>query len=377
LVEARTAEATLRALARVDSLRLGGRRYTLVGGVAVDSSFLARLAPDSDLAVSLALPTDTLTRVDSAAQVVRALPVPFVELRDAPGLGEARIVVTHSLAPLVALRRRVDAAFAAAVLLTGAIALLLASWLSSWISRPLRELARRTAEIDMERLDVAFESDRDDEIGALSRLLGAMTERLRAGAARLREAERRIAVGDLARQVNHDIKNGLIPIRNVFRHLLEAARGGPDGLAAALRDRDGRDHARRRWGWRPLRRADHRRGHGQRHEPGGARSGVRRLLHHQAGRHGPRPLDRAAPGARRQRRAPRGDRARGGQQVHCRAAGRRGVTTVLVVDDVPAMAEQYAYDLKRVGAYDALVAHGGREALATLEREAVDCVILD
>src|SRR6059036_420232 len=240
LVEARTAEATLRALARVDSLRLGGRRYTLVGGVAVDSSFLARLAPDSDLAVSLALPTDTLTRVDSAAQVVRALPVPFVELRDAPGLGEARIVVTHSLAPLVALRRRVDAAFAAAVLLTGAIALLLASWLSSWISRPLRELARRTAEIDMERLDVAFESDRDDEIGALSRLLGAMTERLRAGAARLREAERRIAVGDLARQVNHDIKNGLIPIRNVFRHLLEAARGeGPDPLAAALRDRQG------------------------------------------------------------------------------------------------------------------------------------------
>jgi len=66
-----------------------------------------------------------------------------------------------------------------------------------------------------------------------------MTERLRAGAARLREAERRIAVGDLARQVNHDIKNGLIPIRNVFRHLLEAARGGPDGLAAALRDRQG------------------------------------------------------------------------------------------------------------------------------------------
>src|SRR3989442_15380999 len=47
-------------------------------------------------------------------------------------------------------------------------------------------------------------------------------------------------MGDLARQVNHDIKNGLIPIRNVFRHLLEAARGGgPDPLAAALRDRQG------------------------------------------------------------------------------------------------------------------------------------------
>jgi len=29
-------------------------------------------------------------------------------------------------------------------------------------------------------------------------------------------------------------------------------------------------------------------------------------------------------------------------------------TQILVVDDVPAMAEQYAYDLKRVGKYDAI-----------------------
>ena len=89
----------------------------------------------------------------------------------------------------------------------------------------------------MDRLDVAFESDRADEIGTLTRLLGAMTERLRTGAARLREVERRLAVGDLARQVNHDIKNGLIPIRNVFRHFTQAAGAGPDQLAAAFRER--------------------------------------------------------------------------------------------------------------------------------------------
>ena len=53
------------------------------------------------------------------------------------------------------------------------------------------------------------------------------------------------------------------------------------------------------------------------------------------------------------------------------------MSAILVVDDVPAMAQQYAYDLKRVGGYDALVAHSGREALDLLEREAVDCVILD
>ena len=53
------------------------------------------------------------------------------------------------------------------------------------------------------------------------------------------------------------------------------------------------------------------------------------------------------------------------------------MTTVLVVDDVAAMAEQYAYDLRRVGGYETLIAESGRAALDALEREAVDCVILD
>ncbi|HKH71100.1 MAG TPA: sigma-54 dependent transcriptional regulator [Vicinamibacterales bacterium] len=52
-------------------------------------------------------------------------------------------------------------------------------------------------------------------------------------------------------------------------------------------------------------------------------------------------------------------------------------TQVLVVDDVPAMAEQYAYDLRRVGKYDAVVAGGGDEALDLLGREPIDCVVLD
>ena len=53
------------------------------------------------------------------------------------------------------------------------------------------------------------------------------------------------------------------------------------------------------------------------------------------------------------------------------------MTLVLVVDDVPAMAEQYAYDLRRLGGYDVRLAPDGREALDRLETEPVDCVILD
>ena len=53
------------------------------------------------------------------------------------------------------------------------------------------------------------------------------------------------------------------------------------------------------------------------------------------------------------------------------------MTLVLVVDDVAALAEQYAYDLKRIGGYETLIAKSGREALDLLEREPVDCMILD
>jgi len=53
------------------------------------------------------------------------------------------------------------------------------------------------------------------------------------------------------------------------------------------------------------------------------------------------------------------------------------MTTVLIVDDVRALAEQYAYDLERLGRYDTLVAPGGADALEILGTEPVDCVILD
>jgi two-component system nitrogen regulation response regulator NtrX len=53
------------------------------------------------------------------------------------------------------------------------------------------------------------------------------------------------------------------------------------------------------------------------------------------------------------------------------------MTLVLVVDDMPALAQQYAYDLKRVGGYEVLTAAGGTEALDLITRSAVDCMILD
>ena len=60
-----------------------------------------------------------------------------------------------------------------------------------------------------------------------------MLRRIREGVARVRDAEKRATVGELARQVNHDVRNGLVPIRNVLDHLGEAHRSGPGDLSHA------------------------------------------------------------------------------------------------------------------------------------------------
>ena len=245
LVAARTAEGPFVALARLDSLPLGDRRFTMVGGIAVDTGFLARLAPDSAFTVALELPHDTITsRVrdttrTEAANVISALPVAFVDESrpDSARLVAAQLVVSTQLVGLRQLERVVDLAFAAAVLVTILVSLLVAGWLASRVSRPLAELAERTATIDLDRLDDEFSSERQDEIGELERRFGEMTVRLRAGAAHLREAERHAATGELARQVNHDIKNSIAPLRNVLRHLAQIARDKPGELATVFAER--------------------------------------------------------------------------------------------------------------------------------------------
>ena len=244
LVRARTADTTLLVLARLDSLRVAGARYTAIGGTAIEPRLRGSLARDPDLSLRLVEPGtapagEAAMQAEGRASPVATLSLPFADERGAAQSDTARLVVTRSPGTLAALRRSIDRWFLGALAATVGLAILGAWWLSTRVSRPLTELAARTAAIDFDRLDQSFPSDRADEIGALAATLGAMTERLRLGAARLREAERRLATGDLARQVNHDIKNGLVPIRNVLRHLSEVARDDPAALPRIFEERRG------------------------------------------------------------------------------------------------------------------------------------------
>jgi signal transduction histidine kinase len=253
LVAARAPEREFIALARVRSFNIADQRFALIGGVAVDEAFLARLARDRAIVVSLIYPGGELSTVrlkpDTTSEGLRRadttypaavgeLQVPLIRTEaDAPlQVVEARLQLTQPLTPLRALLRSADSWFLLTAAGTGVTALLLAVWVSSRISRPLADLAEKTAVLDLDRLDVQFDGG-NDEVGRLSQLLGDLAARLRTSTARVREAERRATVGDLARQINHDIKNGLIPLRNVMRHLAQIERDDPTAFRSVFAER--------------------------------------------------------------------------------------------------------------------------------------------
>lgn len=239
LVRVRTPEAGLLALAGIDSFKVAGRSYTLAGGRAVDSARFATLARDGEIAATLVL-GDSTCRLGARCGLgvtVADVALPFLDEVTPGRSGTAHLAITRDPGPAAALRRSVAGWWALALGATLALALGLAGWLAARLARPIGELAAKTAALDLDRLNQDFSTDRADEIGALARLLDAMTRRLRVSAGRLREAERRAATGDLARQVNHDIKNGLAPIRHVVRHLADVAEREPDRLAAIFRER--------------------------------------------------------------------------------------------------------------------------------------------
>ncbi len=256
---ARTPERAFMALVRGEELRVGGRGFTLVGGVALDRRFFQRLASDREVSVSLVYPG--LEVSSNPALVPRLAALSAAPDGGAPGLDDliagrlevavmgpdgerpsvttAQVLVTHTLEPLQSLVGRVDTWFMGTAAATSVVALALAAWLSSRVSQPLATLAEKTATLDLDRLDIDFESQGGDEIGTLSRLLGDLTARLRTSRRHLREAEHRAAVGQMARQVTHDIKNGLIPLRNVFRHLSQVDGRDPAALATVFAERRG------------------------------------------------------------------------------------------------------------------------------------------
>ncbi|MGH7654574.1 MAG: ATP-binding protein [Gemmatimonadaceae bacterium] len=237
VVDARTPGGVARALTTAAGFTVRGERFTVVGGAPFDSARVARLSTDGTVAALL-----TVAGAPLPDGAVTADSLPYVD--DAAPDGAlsttaARLVLVADNGPTRALKAGVVRWLLVTLGTTLLVAIVVATLLGHFVSAPIAELAGRTARLDLGKLDQKFSTGRDDELGTLERTLDALTGRLRTSVARLREAERAAATGDLARQVNHDIKNGLAPIRNVLRHLAQTAEREPATLAAVYAERRG------------------------------------------------------------------------------------------------------------------------------------------
>jgi two-component system, NtrC family, nitrogen regulation sensor histidine kinase NtrY len=109
---------------------------------------------------------------------------------------------------------------------TGFIALLVlavSAALARQISKPLRELTAATKDIAAGDLEKRVRLSASPEIDALVRSFNTMTEQLYISRRELASAERDLAWKEMAKQVAHEIRNPLTPMRLAAQHLKRAA----------------------------------------------------------------------------------------------------------------------------------------------------------
>lgn len=105
----------------------------------------------------------------------------------------------------------------------------LAVVLANQVARPLQLLQGKLAGLRFGRKNQSIEYSRDDEIGRLVKEYNRMVSELQASAEKLARSERETAWREMARQIAHEIKNPLTPMKLSVQHLRKAWKdGAPD-----------------------------------------------------------------------------------------------------------------------------------------------------
>jgi two-component system nitrogen regulation sensor histidine kinase NtrY len=99
-------------------------------------------------------------------------------------------------------------------------------FLANRLSRPLRDLSEAATSIGKGNLDVQLSVRSADEVGELVRSFNEMTKELKVSRENVARAERELAWKEMAKQVAHEIKNPLTPMKLSIQHLLQAYKDG-------------------------------------------------------------------------------------------------------------------------------------------------------
>jgi two-component system nitrogen regulation sensor histidine kinase NtrY len=106
--------------------------------------------------------------------------------------------------------------------------------LSYTISNPIIKLQKATEQLSKGNIEIEVKSDSKDEIGELVRSFNTMTKELKRSRAELKRVERESAWRDIARQVAHEIKNPLTPMKLAIQHLYYAYTHGSNDFKSIL-----------------------------------------------------------------------------------------------------------------------------------------------
>ncbi len=99
--------------------------------------------------------------------------------------------------------------------------------LSNSITKPLKEISLHMHEFDIDhRAHINYDSN--DELGQLVKAYNKMTDDLQHSTRLLAESEREQAWREMARQIAHEIKNPLTPMRLSIQHLVRMKKMGTD-----------------------------------------------------------------------------------------------------------------------------------------------------
>lgn len=118
----------------------------------------------------------------------------------------------------------------------GILGTIIAIFYSRILTKPLTELQQNIANIRIDMQNAKIEWDSDDEIGQLISEYNKMVDKLEASADILKRSEREIAWREVARQIAHEIKNPLTPMKLNIQYLEKSYKESDIEFGDKLKD---------------------------------------------------------------------------------------------------------------------------------------------
>jgi len=116
------------------------------------------------------------------------------------------------------------------------LGILLSSWASARVTRPVVQLARAAQDVASGNLEASVQVEGHDEVAQLAESFNRMTSELLAQKERLVQTERVAAWRELARRLAHELKNPLFPLQLTVENLIRAREQSPEMFEEIFRE---------------------------------------------------------------------------------------------------------------------------------------------